>query len=453
MSLRTRITLLTAVLLLVSTSLIGVIAYVTAKQINLNVIDTSLIGAVADARIRALDNGANGQPNPIPDDIYLPIAMGVVSPGEQTVRPLRAAGTALNPLPFPSLTMAQVQEAMQHPIDVAGSPSYRVVARPPTQGRRGIAVAATPVDDVMQGLQSLSRGIAVAVALVTAIGAVLAWLIVRRTFRPVDAMVEAARAIADGQTDTRVPHASSGTELGELSEALNAMIGSLVESMQAVEQSEERLRGFVSDASHEIRTPLTVIRGYVELLLRDPDARSELSARALERIDTESSRLDRLVTQLLLLERVATAPQRRELVNLGSLVRTAFEDLRQFQPERTVEIDVDDVSIPADQDGWDQLVSNIVQNLQRHTPSDAAVRVSLHRTPDRVELLVDDAGPGIAPAQRARVMDRFGRVGTGPVGFGLGMSIAAAVVGAHEGTMELLESPWGGLRTRIRVPV
>ena len=313
-------------------------------------------------------------------------------------------------------------------------------------------VAASPIDDTLQGLRSLAIGIGVAVLVVTTLGALLSWLIVRRTFRPVNAMVGAAQSIADGNTDTRVPKAAAGTELGELSEALNNMIGSLVDSVNRVEQSEERLRGFVSDASHEIRTPLTVIRGYVELLLRDPQARTELSIRALERIDSESARLDRLVTQLLLLERVATAPQKRDLVNLGVLVRTAFEDLQQFQPERAVEIDVDDVSIPADQDGWGQLVSNIVQNIQRHTPSDAAVRVSLHHAEGRVELLVDDAGPGIPPEQRAKVMDRFGRMGTGPQGFGLGMSITAAVVSAHDGTMELLESPWGGLRLRIRVP-
>jgi len=449
MSLRTRITLLTALLLLFSTSLIGATACIAAYRINLDVVDTSLQGAVADARIRSIQNQRG--PNPVPEDAYLPIAIGVLKPNSQSVEMVRAAGTGINPLPFPSVNRAMVDEALVHPIDISGSLTYRVVARSSPNGR-DIVVAASPIDDTLQGLRSLAVGIGIAVLVVTALGALLSWLIVRRTFRPVNAMVGAAQSIADGNTDTRVPKASAGTELGELSEALNNMIGSLVDSVNRVEQSEERLRGFVSDASHEIRTPLTVIRGYVELLLRDPDARSELSIRALERIDSESARLDRLVTQLLLLERVATAPQKRERVNLGVLVRTAFEDLQQFQPERAVEIDVDDVSIPADQDGWGQLVSNIVQNLQRHTPSNAAVRVSLHRIEGRVELLVDDAGPGIPPEQRARVMDRFGRMGTGPDGFGLGMSITAAVVSAHGGTMELLESPWGGLRLRIRVP-
>ena len=450
MSLRRRITLLTAVLLLISTSLIGIIACIAAYRINIDVVDTSLQGAVADARVRALSN-PNG-PNPVPADVYLPIAMGLLRPNDQTVQMLRPAGSALDPLPFPVLSAAQAAAAIGHPTDIAGTPRYRVVARQ-SPNNRDIIVAATPVDDILAGLRSLAIGIGIAVLAVTTVGALLAWLIVRRTFRPVNAMVDAAQAIADGQTDTRVPEAAPGTELGELSEALNVMIGSLVDSVERVEQSEERLRGFVSDASHEIRTPLTVIRGYVELLLRDPEARSELSNRALERIDSESARLDRLVTQLLLLERVSTAPQRREQVNLGALVRTAFEDLRQFQPERTVEIDAEDVSIPADPDGWDQLVSNIVQNLQRHTPSNANVRVALHLRDEQVELVVDDAGPGIPPAQRAKVMGRFGRVGTGPDGFGLGMSISAAVVSAHGGTMELLESPWGGLRLRIRVPL
>lgn len=447
MTLRARVTLLTAILILVSTSALGALAYVTSSRLQYDTIDTTLESAITDARVRSLATN----PRPVPDDVYSPVALARLN-RDGTVTVLRQAGLGSDPLPFPQLTGASVAAARVSPVSVEGSPSYRVIVRQPPG--RAIVIAAAPLGDVEQNLTRLAVAIIGSVLAVTLLGAIAAWAIVRRFFRPVDAMVHAAHAISLGDTQRRVPTARPGTELGELSESLNLMIGSLTTSIATVEASEERLRTFVSDASHEIRTPLTVIRGYVELLQRDGGESAELSARALERIESESRRLERLVTQLLLLERMdAVSAANFASFDLARVVRESFEDLAVLNPDRTVELDIEPAELFGLEDAWRQLVANLVQNCTRHTPAGSPIRVTLRQQDGQTTLTVDDAGPGIAPEQRAVALERFTRLdpsrSTTSGGFGLGMSIMRAVVDAHGGRIDLLDSPLGGLRLRI----
>jgi two-component system OmpR family sensor kinase len=235
------------------------------------------------------------------------------------------------------------------------------------------------------------------------------------------------------------------------------MIESLTASLTAVEASELRLRGFVSDASHEIRTPLTVIRGYVELLQAQRDQASELEIRALDRIESESRRLENLVTQLLLLERIDSGAQAvQEEFDLAALIREYFGDLTDLGEGRPVTMNLAEATLSGSADQWRQVLANLVQNITRYTPEGSAVQVELTATPSQLTLTIDDSGPGIPPDKRASVTERFTRLDesrsstTG--GFGLGMSIISAVVDTHRGTLTLGESPAGGLRVQITAP-
>jgi two-component system OmpR family sensor kinase len=449
MTLRARVTLLTALLILVSTSLLGALAYVTSSRLQYDSIDNSLASVITDARIRSLATN----PRPVPDDVYSPFALARVN-RDGTVTVLRQAGLGSDPLPFPQLSAESIDAASVSPVSVTGTPSYRVLVRQPPN--RATVIAAAPLGDVESNLARLAAVIIASVLAVTLIGGVAAWAIVRRFFRPVDAMVDAAQAISLGDTQRRVPTARPGTELGELSESLNLMIGSLTTSIATVEASEERLRAFVSDASHEIRTPLTVIRGYVELLQREESGASELSTRALERIESESRRLERLVTQLLLLERMDDlSVSAFASVDLAEIVRDGFDDLAALNPDRRVDMDLEPAALLGLEDAWRQLVANIVQNCTRHTPAGSPIQVALHQAGGQTTLIVDDAGPGIPLDQRAHALERFSRLdpsrSTATGGFGLGMSIMRAVVDAHGGSIDLLDSPLGGLRLVITV--
>jgi two-component system OmpR family sensor kinase len=453
MTLRTKITALTALLIFIATALLGVIAFWTTRTIQYDSLDRGLIAAARDARTKSLQVN----PRPLPTDVYLPYAISLIRPGYTETELLRPAGYGSDPLPFPVLTREQALSLLDTPTSVAFTPEYRlvtVVSGP----NRALVVAGTPIDELKQGLTRLTILLGIGVLIVTVLGSLIAWLFVRRLFRPVDEMVVAAEEIAQGNTHLRVPEAPEGTELGVLSDALNTMIESLTASLTAVEASELRLRGFVSDASHEIRTPLTVIRGYVELLQAQRDQASELEIRALDRIESESRRLENLVTQLLLLERIDSGSQAaREEFDLSALIREHFGDLTDLGEGRPVTMNLATAQLDGSADQWRQVLANIVQNITRYTPEGSTVHVDLTATPSQLTLTIDDSGPGIPADKRGSVTERFTRLDesrsstTG--GFGLGMSIIAAVVDTHHGVMTLAKSPTGGLRIVITVPI
>lgn len=272
-------------------------------------------------------------------------------------------------------------------------------------------------------------------------------------------MIASAGAIARGDISQRVPHAPAGTELGNLSESLNHMINSLTDSITRVQDSERFLRNFISDASHEIRTPLTVIRGYTEILRADNSLTSERDVRALERIDSESERLERLVTSLLELDTRQNVVSPAMEIKLDELISLHFNDLQAFS-QRPITYDLEAIHIEGDPAAWEQLLGNVTQNITRYTPAHSEVRVALHpiaiEDTDWVELVIEDCGPGIPVDKRLEVFSRFSRLdpsrSTQTGGFGLGMSIIKAVVEAHSGVVELDQSPCGGLQIRILVP-
>jgi len=451
-NLRTKITALTALLIFIATALLGVIAFSTTRTIQYDTVDRGLIAAAKDARTRSLQEN----PRPLPDDVYLPYAISLIKRDSTQSELLRPAGYGNAPLPFPTLTEGQAQAILDSPVTIDFQPPYRMVAVI-SGPNRALVVAGTPIDELQAGLTRLAALLGIGVLVVTALGSLIAWLFVRRLFKPVDEMVVTAREIAQGNTHLRVPEAPEGTELGVLSDSLNTMIESLTASLAVVEASESRLRGFVSDASHEIRTPLTVIRGYVELLQGQRTNATELEIRALDRIQSESLRLENLVTQLLLLERIeSSVAVSADICDLTSLVREYFGDLTDLGDGRQVTLDLQAASVSGSADQWRQLLANITQNITRYTPDGSPVHVTLTGGGGQVVLTVDDSGPGIPADKRATVTERFTRLDesrsstTG--GFGLGMSVMVSVVERHGGRLTLGDSPSGGLRLAIIVP-
>ena len=392
-------------------------------------------------------------------NFYNSIAIGkVLDNGEVSV--LRPAGTRDSPEPFPTLPVSEIEIGLDQTltfIDPTSGKQFRLVARP--GGRDVQVVAVTQLEDYSNTMRQILVSIIAYVFGVTLLGAVISWLIVRRFFKPVDSMIAAAGEISLGNTAMLVPNATPGTELGDLADALNMMLQGLRESILRTQESEQALRSFVSDASHEIRTPLTVIRGYGEILLAQSNA-TESERRAFERIDSEAKRLDRLVTSLLELDRRGGPQSTQDAVPLDMIVSTYFDDLIAISP-RPIESSIESVTVTGDPDGWEQVLANITQNIIRYTPEGSPVTVLVHQIMSEgdsvAELVIVDSGPGIPESMRERIFDRFARLddsrSTETGGFGLGMSIIKSTVIAHRGTIALEESPTGGLRIRIRVPV
>jgi two-component system, OmpR family, sensor kinase len=336
--------------------------------------------------------------------------------------------------------------------------SYRVYVTPTNQPGTEL-VAAIPLDGVDSTLSTLllfeiaiSSGITIIVLVVT-------WLVVRRGMRPLERMGATARSIAAGGLGRRVAPSDERTEVGRLGLALNAMLGQLERAFAERDVTEQKLRHFVSDASHELRTPLTSMRGYAELLQRNPDMTRDDVLLAVRRIEDETRRMGLLVDDLLLLARLDQGrPLDSAPVDLTSMVNDAVADARAADPGRAVIARIENpLVVTGDDLRLRQAVANLVRNALVHTPAGSPVEVALQAHNGHAEIDVVDHGPGVPAAQRERIFERFHRAdplrSRDQGGSGLGLSIATAVVSAHGGRISVADTPGGGATFRIELPV
>jgi signal transduction histidine kinase len=219
-----------------------------------------------------------------------------------------------------------------------------------------------------------------------------------------------------------------------------------------------RQREFAADASHELRTPLTVIRASVEHLRRNATKPVGEVGDALVDIDAEVQHLTTLVDDLLLLARSDSGAITLERVplHLDDVATDAAAALAQPAADAGVRVEVDPEPTAAigDPARLRQLVMILVDNAIRHSPRGGAVRVVIRPGTDGGSTLaVEDAGPGVAPEDRAHVFDRFWRAPGAPVGgTGLGLAIAKWIAEHHDGTIAVDQSDAGGARFEVRLP-
>jgi two-component system OmpR family sensor kinase len=337
--------------------------------------------------------------------------------------------------------------------------SYRVYVTPLASDQPGTQlVVAIPLDGVNSTLGTLllfeiaiSSGITIIVLVVT-------WLLVRRGMRPLERMGATARSIASGNLGSRVSPSNERTEVGQLGLALNGMLSQIERAFAARDVTEQKLRHFVSDASHELRTPLTSMRGYAELLQRNPDMTRDDVLLAVRRIEDETRRMGVLVDDLLLLARLDQGrPLDRAPVDLTAMVNDAVSDARAADPGRSVIARIEQpITVTGDDLRLRQAVANLVRNALVHTPAGSPVEVALHAQNGHADIDVIDHGPGVPAAQRERIFERFHRAdptrSRDQGGSGLGLSIATAVITAHGGRISVADTPGGGATFRIELP-
>jgi two-component system, OmpR family, sensor histidine kinase BaeS len=309
---------------------------------------------------------------------------------------------------------------------------------------------------MMDPLLRSAFGEAVGTALLVGLAAALliavagSFLLATRLARPIDALADASRRIADGDYAQRVP--SSDGEIGELATSFNEMAA-------ALEATEQRRRDLIGDVAHELRTPIASVRGYVEglqagVFTPGPDAWRVL--------DEQTTRLERLVDDLALLWQADSRDMRLEIEALDgpALIEAAVERHIVIAASRSIGLargSVAPVRLLADRVRIAQAIDNLVGNALRYTSPGGSVVLDLVGDHAWAVLSVRDTGSGLSPDQAARVFERFYRGDPSRSreagGSGLGLAITKSLVEAMGGSVAVASAGAGSGTTFIlRLP-
>ena len=285
-----------------------------------------------------------------------------------------------------------------------------------------------------------------------AVALVLGSILFFQIIRPLRSLSAAARGIAQGDLSQRA-WVGDKDEVGQVALTFNQMAETL--QRYAVER-----RNMIADIAHELRTPLSVVQSNLEAML---DGVLSATPEELASLHQETLLLNRLIADLRTLS-LAEAGQLRlekQTVDLAALTRQVSDRLRLRAEEKNILLETNVsgelLEIQADPERLTQVVTNLVDNALRYTPTGTRVTMAARRLPDAVELTVGDNGPGIPVDELPHVFDRFWRAeksrnrATG--GSGLGLAIVKQLVEAHGGRVWVESPVGGGTQFRIQLPV
>jgi two-component system, OmpR family, sensor kinase len=435
-----------------------------------------VIGAVAEQRIRAgfdddlrataadLVNRLDPRIGPNGPEVSSEPLEGAQAGGAK-VRLLRADGTVKHPPGgLPPLAEPGVE-------GLSDRGDYRVISRAlvlpqrndgfldqldePVSAPIGWVQYARPKTSVNRTINRVRLFLAFGVLGGTGLAFLGGLLVARRAMRPIAGLTRAARKVARTRDpDITLPAPRANDEVADLAHTFEDMLRELSEARDESEAALGRQREFVADASHELRTPLTSILANLELLEVELEGEQrEMAASALR----SSRRMRRLVADLLLLARAdAGRESTMTPVDLAAVAREAAAEASAVSDDHPISLDAPEpVTVTGAADDLHRLAANLIENALFHTPSGTPVTVSVRREGATAILEVADRGPGVPPAMRERVFERFARAGgdgTRRSGSGLGLAIVRAVVDAHGGSVELGDAEGGGARFVVSIP-
>jgi two-component system, OmpR family, sensor histidine kinase BaeS len=291
-----------------------------------------------------------------------------------------------------------------------------------------------PYERAFRDATALSVGIALAVSALATLS--LSWYLSRRVHRSATALSHAASAVANGHYDIRVPPPGLGNEFDAVAAAFNKMA-------QRLGVVDDTRRQMLADLAHEIRTPVSVLEAYMEAL---EDGVQTLNGETIATLRDQTRRLARFsidVTSLAVAERRTTSIDAR-WTSAAEMITAA---LSAFAPRYSAKgvrlesrIPADLPELWADPERLGQVLGNLLDNALRHTRTGGHVNVTTFNNDDGLVIAVSDTGDGVAPEHLPRLFDRFYRVDVARDrqhgGAGIGLSIAKALVEAHDGHIE-----------------
>ena len=312
----------------------------------------------------------------------------------------------------------------------------------------GALVVATPKTEVASGLRRLLERLSLALVGGIVAAAVLGWYLSRRITEPVLALSRATDEISRGHYDVDLPDVRGGDEIGHLAQRFREMAARLGDA-------EQQERNFLMSVSHELRTPLTAIRGHVEALREGIAADPAVRAASLDMIASETTRLERLVGDVLDLAKLEAHrfTVLSEEVDMARLCDQAYAAFGEEARRRGIDYEKRFDSSPTivtDGDRVLQIISNLLSNAFRWTPDGGKVELELAASNGRVSVAVDDNGPGVPPAERERIFRPFWS--RDDSGTGLGLAIAHELAAALGGGIQLDSEQGKGSRFELFLP-
>lgn len=270
-----------------------------------------------------------------------------------------------------------------------------------------------------------------------------------------------ARKIAGGQYNLRIPYMKTASEIEQLREALNHMLGQMENALNTERTAKDRMSQFIADASHELRTPLTSIRGFLEILQRTGTTDKETLDSAHKTMLIETERLIRLAEGLLTLNRISQEEPDTTTEPEGSTLQDVLPELIPlFSPlleERVFRLNGQDIweaadlpfpaaccnqLVPLKADEFKQILYNLLNNAIQHTSSRGIIEITTSQEKSMFSLAVKDNGKGIPPEDLPNIFQRFfqgdrSRAHTKGQGSGLGLAIVSELVRIRKGEIKV----------------
>ncbi len=279
-------------------------------------------------------------------------------------------------------------------------------------------------------------------------------LIIRKALQPVSYTVNTAKKITADDLSLRIETKKRQDEIGALVETFNDMIARL-------EKSVKKIRQFSGDVSHELRTPLTIIRGEIEVLLRKERKKQDYID-TLNSVHEESLRMEKIIDDLLFLSRTGSLDRAKleEIISLDEITKQVLEN-RQISSEKkglSVSYQADQPNdIKGNRELLERMITNLVDNAIRYTPSGGRIEVRIGSSQKEVLLQIKDTGIGIPEEALPFIFDRFYVVDksrcreTG--GTGLGLSIVKWIAESHKAQIEIYSQINEGTIVTVRFPL
>ena len=314
----------------------------------------------------------------------------------------------------------------------------------PAGGRLVVAADRMPVEEIDAVIGWITAGMT-SVMLMMGIGS--AWILGLITRRRIDNISKVANAIAAGDLSRRIDRNNRAGEFDRLAETLNRMLDRNAELLTNLKQ-------ISTDIAHDLLTPLGRLQQQLELALTD--CRNTQDYRhTIERAIATAVEIQQLFSSLLKISEIESLTLRKtftpvSLTEVAKRVTDAFRpDIEENGRKLIVRLD-HDLHILGERHLLSQLLVNLIENAMRHTPVGTTISVILSRTADHTILTVEDDGPGIPVADRARVIERFVRLeaSRSTKGHGLGLSLVKAIATAHEAEL-IMEDNAPGLCIRL----